>query len=48
MYVEDLKRGTNKDVGPKDIFEVGSILFSNPYLPPDRIACNPLPVLWLL
>ena len=23
MYVEDLKRGTNKDIGPKDIFEMG-------------------------
>jgi len=22
--VEDLKRGTNKDIGPKDIFEMGS------------------------
>jgi hypothetical protein len=24
LYVEDLKRGTNKEVGPKDIFEMGS------------------------
>ena len=24
MYVEDLKRGSNKDIGPKDIFEMGS------------------------
>jgi len=24
LYVEDLKRGTNKDMGPKDIFEMGS------------------------
>jgi hypothetical protein len=24
LYVEDLKRGTNKEVGPKDIFELGS------------------------
>ena len=24
MYVEDLKRGPNKDIGPKDIFEMGS------------------------
>ena len=24
MYVEDFKRGTNKDIGPKDNFEVGS------------------------
>jgi hypothetical protein len=24
LYVEDLKRGTNKDTGPKDIFEIGS------------------------
>jgi hypothetical protein len=23
-WIEDLKRGTNKDIGPKDIFEVGS------------------------
>jgi hypothetical protein len=26
LYVEDLKRGTNKDIGPKDIFEMGSNL----------------------
>jgi hypothetical protein len=25
--IEDLKRGTNKDIGPKDIFEMGSIKF---------------------
>jgi len=25
LYVEDLKRGTNKDIGPKDMFELGSI-----------------------
>ena len=24
MYVEDLKRGTNKNIGPKDIFEMAS------------------------
>jgi hypothetical protein len=24
LYVEDLKRGTNKDIGPKDIFEIAS------------------------
>jgi hypothetical protein len=24
LYVEDLKRGTNKDIGPKDIFETSS------------------------
>jgi hypothetical protein len=24
LYVEDLKRGTNKDIGPKDIFEMSS------------------------
>ena len=24
MYVEDLKLGTNKDIGPKDIFEMAS------------------------
>ena len=25
LYVEDFKQGTNKEVGPKDIFEMGSI-----------------------
>jgi hypothetical protein len=24
LYVEDLKRGTQKDIGPKDIFEMDS------------------------
>jgi hypothetical protein len=24
LYFEDLKRGTNKDIGPKDIFEMSS------------------------
>jgi hypothetical protein len=24
LYVEDFKRGSNKDIGPKDIFELGS------------------------
>ena len=24
MYVEDLKGSTNKDIGPKDIFEMSS------------------------
>jgi hypothetical protein len=24
LYVEDFKRGSNKDIGPKDIFETGS------------------------
>jgi hypothetical protein len=23
LYVEDFKRGTNTDIGPKDIFEMG-------------------------
>ena len=23
MYVEDFKLGTNKDIGPKDMFEMG-------------------------
>jgi hypothetical protein len=27
LYVEDLKRGTNKDIGPKDIFMMGSYNF---------------------
>jgi len=26
LYVEDLKGGTNKDIGPKDIFEMDSNL----------------------
>ena len=30
LYVEDLKRGTNKDIGPKDIFEMGSIYLLQP------------------
>jgi len=25
LYVEDLKRGTNKDIESKDIFDMGSI-----------------------
>jgi hypothetical protein len=25
-YFEDLKRGTNKDIGPKDFFEIASIV----------------------
>jgi hypothetical protein len=32
LVVEDLKRGTNKDIGPKDIFEMGSIYKA--HLPP--------------
>ena len=32
-YFEDLKQGANKDVGPKDNFEMGSKNFG-----PDRIA----------
>ncbi|MDH3798616.1 MAG: hypothetical protein OES70_08245, partial [Desulfobacterales bacterium] len=27
LYVEDLKRGSNKDIGPKDIFEMGSDIY---------------------
>jgi hypothetical protein len=27
LYVEDLKRNTNKDIGPKDIFEMGSCYY---------------------
>jgi hypothetical protein len=30
LYVEDLKRGTNKDIGPKDIFEMASNHQSRP------------------
>jgi hypothetical protein len=26
LYVEDFKRGTNKDIGPKDIFEMGFLI----------------------
>jgi len=29
LVVEDLKRGTNKDIEPKDIFEMGSISHLN-------------------
>jgi hypothetical protein len=25
MYFEDFKRGTNKEIGPKDFFEIASI-----------------------
>ena len=24
LYVEDFKRGSNKDIGPKNFFEIGS------------------------
>jgi hypothetical protein len=39
-YVEDLKRGTNKDIGPKDIFEIGSNIFYRKYpnFPSDLIG----------
>jgi len=29
MYVEDLKRGPNAEIGPKDYFEIGSKLSLN-------------------
>jgi hypothetical protein len=29
LYAEDLKRGTNKDIGPKDIFEIASNILSS-------------------
>jgi hypothetical protein len=31
LYVEDLKRGTNKEIGPKGIFEMGSGLWVGMY-----------------
>jgi hypothetical protein len=31
LVVEDLKRGTNKDIGPKDIFEMDSRIDSTHY-----------------
>jgi hypothetical protein len=31
LYVEDFKEGTNKDIGPKDIFEMGSIIITLKY-----------------
>jgi len=31
LYVEDLKRGTNKDIGPKDIFETASNMYYEVY-----------------
>jgi hypothetical protein len=39
LYVEDLKRGTNKDIGPKGIFEMGSnyYLRCEPELKPTEI-----------
>ena len=36
LYVEDLKRGTNKDMGPKDIFEMGSNKMALLYLLTNR------------
>ena len=33
LYVEDLKRGTNKDIGPKDIFEMGSKKTARDWIP---------------
>ena len=32
QVVEDLKRGTNKDMGPKDIFEMASKVALGPYI----------------
>ena len=47
LYVEDLKRGTNKDIGPKDIFEMASrnkgadaLMKSIPIAEPDEKKCN--------
>jgi hypothetical protein len=28
LYVEDFKRGSNKEIGPKEIFEIGSSLIA--------------------
>jgi len=40
VVVEDLKRGTNKDIEPKDIFEMGSSfsagVFTKFYFPENR------------
>ncbi|PLX53554.1 MAG: hypothetical protein C0611_04565, partial [Desulfobacteraceae bacterium] len=40
-YVEDLKRGSNAEVGPKDYFEIASKNFASPYpgiiVPPDTV-----------
>jgi hypothetical protein len=45
LYVEDLKRGTNKDIGPKDIFEMAS---SPPSLPYSHHKSFPVPTyVWL-
>jgi len=50
LYVEDLKRGTHKDIGPKDIFEMASNLapqspgnHSNLYFCPAKAATNSPP-----
>jgi hypothetical protein len=32
LYAEDLKPGTNKDIGPKDIFELGSTYIAVKFL----------------
>ena len=32
LVVEDLKRGTNKDMGPKDIFEMASKVALRPII----------------
>jgi hypothetical protein len=30
LYVEDFKRGSNKGIGPKDIFDIGSTIKPGP------------------
>jgi putative FmdB family regulatory protein len=40
LYVEDLKRGTNKDIGPKDIFETGSSDGGCGYMPIYEYECT--------
>jgi len=36
LYVEDFKRGSNKDIGPKDIFEMGSSKSPSPSFSDDN------------
>jgi hypothetical protein len=40
LYVEDLKRGSNKDIGPKDIFEMGSKPIPQTTLAKDRVVVS--------
>jgi hypothetical protein len=36
LYVEELKRGTNKDIGPEDIFEMSSVFHNDGVFDPEN------------